>query len=208
MDLAKKGCSITFEDHNNFNVPHEDNIALRGTINKGVMELDISLGKCHALKAMISTPTTTDGPTLHSRLGHPGIKPFLKIYPDATYSSHCESCVLSKHHWLPYSGTFKLAEERLDLLQHDLSGITSPPSIGGGRDYFEITDSCTSFKFIYILHNKSETFPSFVKFKADIENQKSKKIKAMVNDNGGEFISNSFAQFLADHGISMLKTAP
>lgn len=41
-----------------------------------------------------------------------------------------------------------------------------------------------------------------------IEKQTSKRIKSMVNDNGGEYTSSQFTSFVKDHGIKMLLTAP
>lgn len=36
----------------------------------------------------------------------------------------------------------------------------------------------------------------------------SRKIKALVNDNGREYLSNNFSKFLCEHGIAMHLTAP
>lgn len=41
-----------------------------------------------------------------------------------------------------------------------------------------------------------------------IKNQTSKRIKCMVNDNGGKYTSSLFTNFVKDHGICMLLTAP
>lgn len=115
---------------------------------------------------------------------------------------------MAKHHRLPYGGKFEVAKDILELLHSDLSGIISPPSLGGNRYYFKITDSCFSYKLVYLLQNKSQTFEYFVKFKSLIENQTSKKIKAIVTDNGGEYLSTSFQEFVSTHGIRMHLTAP
>lgn len=41
-----------------------------------------------------------------------------------------------------------------------------------------------------------------------MENQTGAKIKTLVNDNGGEYTSLAFKDFLSQHGISMILTAP
>jgi hypothetical protein len=51
------------------------------------------------------------------------------------------------------------------------------------------------------MHNKSDTFACFVKFKNLVENLLSKKIKAFQFDGGGEFTSNQFKHFLNSNGI-------
>lgn len=122
---------------------HNDETALSGNINKGIMELNLTLGK--------STPsnpraleTSNDSTILHSRLGHPGSQPFLKIHPAVTPPDHCEPCILAKTHRLPYTGKFEIAKGKLDLIHSNLSGIITPPSLGGRHYFFKLTDSCTS----------------------------------------------------------------
>lgn len=41
-----------------------------------------------------------------------------------------------------------------------------------------------------------------------VENQTNRKIKRVVNDNGGEYVSNEFKEYLKTHGIIMDTTAP
>lgn len=115
---------------------------------------------------------------------------------------------MAKHRQLPYQGRFKVATEKLEMIHSDLSGIITPPSLGGNRYYFKITDSYTSFKFVFLLQSKYQTFNTFVQFKKMIENQTSSRIKSMVNDNGGEYTSTLFTDFVKDQGIKMLLTAP
>lgn len=40
------------------------------------------------------------------------------------------------------------------------------------------------------MRKKDETFSKFVEFKAPIEKETSKKVKAHRSDNGGEYVSN------------------
>ena len=180
---------------------------MSGSLVDGLMELNIDLGKSLITK-IHALVTRADGSLLHSRVRHPGPVPFSKIYPGVNPPSICDPCVMSKHHRLPYQGTFKLATEKLELLHSDLSGLISPTSLGGHRFYFKITDSSTSFKFVYMLRNKSETLDQFKKFKTLVENQTNEKIRAIVNDNGGEYTSNAFKGFLDKTGIDMRLTAP
>lgn len=101
-----------------------------------------------------------------------------------------------------------MATEKLEQLHSDLSGIITPPSLGGSRYSLKITDSCTSYKFVYLLRNKSQTLPSFMQFTQYIENQTSKRIKNIVNNNGGEYTSAAFQDFVKQRGIDMRLTAP
>lgn len=159
-ELAKKGCSIVFQDGGKFEVVQDRDVVMSGDLIDGLMELDITVGKSsstnvHAMSAR------TDGTLLHSRVGHPGPVPFSKIYPNITPPTMCDPCIMSKHHRLPYQGKFEVAKERLDILHSDLSGMISPTSIGGHKYYFKITDSATSYEFVYLLRQKSETLEKF-----------------------------------------------
>lgn len=58
------------------------------------------------------------------------------------------------------------------------------------------------------LINKSEVFNSFVKFKLFVEKQFSTVIKQFQTDNGGEYTSLQFKNFLTQHGIFHCLTCP
>ena len=45
------------------------------------------------------------------------------------------------------------------------------------------------------MHKKSETFSKFCEFKALVEKDSWKKVKAIWSDNGGEYISGEFKDF-------------
>ena len=47
------------------------------------------------------------------------------------------------------------------------------------------------------MRKKEETFPKFVEFKAIVENETCKKVKALRSNNGGECMSNEFKKLCA-----------
>lgn len=207
VELAKRGCSIIFKESGKFEVVQDSDVVLSGNLVDGLMELDVEIGES-LIRCLRSNPTPADGLLLHSRLGHPGHRPFYKVHSGVPSPLSCEPCILSKHHRLPYQGKFKVASNRLDLLHSNLSGIISPPSLSGGHYFFKITDSATFYKFVYILHNKYETLSKFIGFKQFVETQTALKIKAIINDNGGEYVSKTFENYLLECGIQMHLTAP
>lgn len=168
-DLAKNGCSIVFQEGGKFDVVQDTNTVLSGKLVDGLMELDVSPGK--SSQPSTAQVSRADGHTLHSRLGHPGPVPFSKVHPGVTPPTLCKPCILAKHHCLPYKGKFKRATERLEMVHSDLSGRITPPTLSGRRYYFKLTNSSTCYKFIYILHHKSEIFSHFMQFKALLKNQ-------------------------------------
>lgn len=55
---------------------------------------------------------------------------------------------------------------------------------------------------------KSEVFTLFKNFKTRVELETGHKIKTLRTDNGGEYTSNEFTQFLNQQGIAHQLTAP
>ena len=58
------------------------------------------------------------------------------------------------------------------------------------------------------MRHKSEAFEKFKEFKAEVENHRSRNIKSLWSDRGGEYLLGEFRQFLEDHGITTQLAAP
>ena len=58
------------------------------------------------------------------------------------------------------------------------------------------------------MQNKSETFSKFCEFKALVEKDSGKQVKALRSDNGGEYISGEFKEFCSKEGIRRELIAP
>jgi transposase InsO family protein len=62
-------------------------------------------------------------------------------------------------------------------------------------------DDCTRFCYVYLLKSKDEALHYCKIYKAEVENQLERKIKRLLSDRGGEYFSNDFSEFCAEHGI-------
>ena len=62
--------------------------------------------------------------------------------------------------------------------------------------------------WIYPIKVKGECLDKFKEFKALVENRCEKKIKMLRSDNGGEFMSNQFREFLKKEGIARQTSTP
>jgi hypothetical protein len=58
------------------------------------------------------------------------------------------------------------------------------------------------------MQKKDQTFSKFYEFKALVEKESGKKVKALRSDNGGEYISNEFKDFCSREGIRRELIAP
>ena len=96
----------------------------------------------------------------------------------------------------------KRANKILELVQSDVFGPMSIPSLGKSVYYVSFIDEFSRNTWIYFLRNKSEVFDRFKEFKALVENQTEKKIKVLRTDNGGEFCKKEFEKFCKKCGIA------
>jgi hypothetical protein len=86
---------------------------------------------------------------------------------------------------------------------------TSPvPSLSRCKYYVVFVDEFSWFSWLYPLFNKSDVLSCFIKFKLLVENLFDTKIKYLQSDNGGEYTSTAFKQFLNQNGIFHRLTCP
>ncbi|KAJ9562187.1 LOW QUALITY PROTEIN: hypothetical protein OSB04_007347 [Centaurea solstitialis] len=81
-------------------------------------------------------------------------------------------------------------------------------SFGGKRYFITFCDDFSRFLYVYLLHSKDEAFKAFKLYKAEVENQKEKRIKILRSDRGGEYFSNEFDTFCEENGIKHERTSP
>ena len=69
-------------------------------------------------------------------------------------------------------------------------------------------DDFTRYVWVYVLKHKSEVFSKFQEWKVLIENSSGFKLKAICTDNGGEYTSTQFCNYLKAEGIRHERTIP
>ena len=84
------------------------------------------------------------------------------------------------------------AKEITELIHSDVFGPMLVPSLGGSMYYVSFIHDFFRNNWLYFLKKKSKVFS---KFKALVENQTGKKIKALRTDSGGEFYEKEFEKF-------------
>jgi len=80
-------------------------------------------------------------------------------------------------------------------------------SIGGAKYIVSFIDDYSRKAFVYLMKNKDEVFNLFIDFKTYVERQTGKVLKAVVTDNGGEYLGR-FENYLKENGIRHTKTVP
>ena len=71
-----------------------------------------------------------------------------------------------------------------------------------------MTGDLRIYGYIYLIKHKSETFEKFKEFQSEVENHRNKKIKFLLSDHGGEYLSYEFGLHLKQCGIVLQLTPP
>ena len=99
----------------------------------------------------------------------------------------------------------------MELIHTDICGPFPTPSWNGQQYFITFIDNYSRYGYLYLIHEKSQSLDVFKNFKAEVENQLSKKIKVIKFDRGGEFYGRYdgsgeqrprlFAKYLMECGI-------
>ena len=87
-----------------------------------------------------------------------------------------------------------------------------PTAAWNGQQYFIMfIDDYSRYGYLYLIHEKSQSLDMFKSYKAEVENQLSKRIKDVRSDRGGDYYGRydgsgeqrpgPFAKFLEESGI-------
>jgi transposase InsO family protein len=122
--------------------------------------------------------------------------------------SKCQNCVQSKQPQKPH----KAAEERhlapLELIHSDICEMNGVLIEGGQRYFMTMIDDASRYCYVYMLKTKVEALNCFKTYKTEVENQLEKNIKHFRSNSGGEYFSNEFDLFCAEHSIIHKRTLP
>lgn len=88
----------------------------------------------------------------------------------------------------------------LDLVHFDLCEFNGMLTRGGNRYFITFIDDCSRFTHVYLIKHKDEAFNAFKNYKAERENQLSKRIKVLRSDRGGGYFSKKFDVYCEEYG--------
>ena len=123
--------------------------------------------------------------------------------------SFCEGCLKGKMSRKPFPTVSEIrSKRRLELVHSDLCGPMHTKSIGGARFFVTFVDDYTRCCSVYFMKQKSEVFDKFKEFEARASNDSGERIGTLRTDNGGEYTSNEFEDYLKKKGIRKEMTVP
>jgi transposase InsO family protein len=123
-------------------------------------------------------------------------------------SDPCEPCLLAKAHKLPFSPGSSRSTVLLNPVHTDVCGPFGVAALGGFRYFVTFRDDCTRLLRVYLLRNKSDAFERYKEFKAWAERSSGQRVRCLMSDRGGEFVSGAFECFLRDTGTVNQVSSP
>lgn len=230
--LTKHGLSITFADDKC--IVRNDQGRTAGVahrIGNNLYQLKV---RSPFSPVMANVVTDNDRATYllwHQRLGHVHSRALIQLFNDGmlnepnslriaqslksyitNHPSKCEDCLYGKQHRRPIPGkATHRATAPLQLIHMDLCGPVPEPSHGGARYMYLIVDDYSRYIWMRPLKSKDETFNYFKEYVAWAENlhqAQGLRLQHVRSDNGGEFTSKVFDQYLISKGITRERTNP
>ena len=155
----------------------------------------------------------------HQRFGHLGMRN-LKILRDEKLvnglslsdtedMSFCEGCTKGKQkrNAFPKNEATR-SSELLGIVHSDVCGPMQTASLGGNRYFVTFIDDKSRFVAVYFMKSKDHVLQKFKEYEAMVTNVTGKKIKVFRSDNGGEYNSREFNDFLVSKGIVKQRSIP
>ena len=156
---------------------------------------------------------------LHRRLGHSGNDAMQKLLKGELVRGTekvkvealggCDICKLGKLTQKPHPAAVvnNKGVELLDLVVVDLAGPNRPQTLGGKVYDMVIVDTFSQRSFVELLAKKSDAADVLMRWIPQVETQTGRKLKRLRSDNGGEFLSGKFTDWLSLRG-TVQQTTP
>jgi len=120
----------------------------------------------------------------------------------------CDACILGKHCKQPFHSSSFRASRKLGLIHSNLCGPMPVATSNGNKYVLTFIDDYSRMCWVYLLKDKSQVFEVFKTFHFMIKNETQQNIGILRTDNGGEYTSHNFEQYLKDNRIKHQTTIP
>src|SRR6266508_3005881 len=209
--LCRDGYKLVFESNKSV-VSKFGTFVGKGYECGGLFRLSLS-DVCN--KVVNHVCTNSESNVWHSRLCHINFGCMtrlakMNLIPKFTTvkGSKCQVCVQAKQPRKSHTTAEVRDLAPLELIHSDLCEMNGVVTKGGKKYFMTLIDDSTRYCYVYLLKSKDEALYFFKIYKAESENQLDRKIKRLRSDRGGEYFSNDFDSFCAEHGIIHERTPP
>ena len=170
--------------------------------------------------ASLASENPSEADLWHQRLGHLNRQQLntlmdrelasgVKLSTASEKLSFCEGCVEGKMQRKPFkSVSHRQSKRKLELIYSDVCGPLQVESIGGSCYFVTFIDDYSRCVAVYFIKNKMEVPEKFKLFEATVNKECGEPIMKLRTDNGGEYMSKEFQEYLAAKGIEHQLTVP
>ena len=115
----------------------------------------------------------------------------------------CDSCAYAKmtHKPMPKERNSKHADSPGGEVHTDMWGLSPVKSLSGKLYYISFNDDKTHYIWVYLLVHKSNALHTYLLFEAWMKTQHGYRIKCLHSNQGREYLSNKFSNYLTTHRI-------
>jgi len=217
---VQKGNHIRFGKSRCWILDSSGKLCGTGSLIDKLYRLDCKLSsELHSTGETAAMTTTSNEMNLwHQRLGHLCEQQMRRMVdkemvtgvklPKGCGLFFCVGCVEGKMHRKPFQPVGVRSSRRLNLVHSDVCGPMLTESHGGHKYFVTFIDDYSRCCAVYFLKHRSEVSAKFKEFEAITTNDCGHKIEALRTDNGGEYISNEFKDYLKSRGIRHELTVP
>jgi hypothetical protein len=212
--ICDRGCEVTFTAKNcKIKRVNTRELLAKGVRTKNnVYVLKEDKEKCHLRKIDESW-------SWHIRLGHLNFDHIVNLNNEGVVkdlpklskpnNSVCESCQMGNLTCDQFkSKSFTYSKKSLQPVHIDLCGPSQKEGTGREHYFMLVIDDFSRRIWVSFLREQSDVFDKFKTFKALSKNQKGRRLKSILLDRGGEFMSRDFKEFYDRHGIKREYTIP
>ena len=147
----------------------------------------------------------------HRRLGHLGVANVKRLINGNMVEGVkgkltgdigvCGPCAYGKQHRTPFPDASKSRSDSvLGLVHTDVCGRMEVRSISGSEYFVTFIDDKTRYIWVFFLKQKSEVFKMYRQWRLAVELEHGVPNKKIRSDNGGEYTSTEFEEYLANAG--------
>lgn len=119
-----------------------------------------------------------------------------------TRMSSCKICDRNKIHVLPFKSSTNREKGPLDLIHLDICGPINTESLGGPKYFVTFIGDFSRYTEVTMIQKRSQVLEAFKDYKKRIEKQTGKCVKKLRTDNGKEYTSNEFKNYLLSERIN------
>ena len=211
--MVDQGLQVRFNSHGVFveDLKNKCKLVTKGEKKGRLFTLDVTMPSADTAMYVDSSRVINDIDIWHKRIGHAnmqrlksmqssGVVTGLPKFKDNAIVKVCAACQFGKQARHRFMRHEIESSKPLEIIHSDV-WTADTMTIGGCYYFVTFIDDYSRKVWVYFMKAKSEVFGYFQEFKAMVEKETGLQIKCLQSDNGGEYTSHAFSDFLKRNGI-------